>query len=175
MTVNTVTYIKKSKLKPTRLGLLFAIAVSSGCTSTNHKPVINSTILTIGSVKSTTYTDDRPVSLIAGSKAAGYLMCFYQNQRQSSIRLYPNRFSKGAYISESTIINLSGEMPFKLTNTTNKSEKVACFLTLKEVHTQLPDTLKQPGYSPTSYDINKITTIFKTITKDNYHYAEVIL
>ena len=130
-------------------------------------------MLTIGSVQGTVYNKEKPVSLIAGSKAAGHLICFYHNQTRSSVRLYPNQLSNDAYINENTAIDLSGEIPFNLTKTPNGSGKVSCFLTQQNVNDQLPDTLNQAEF--TSYDISKIKELFGKITQNNYHYAEATL
>ncbi len=155
------------------LVLILAIAIGSGCTSINHQHIESSKILSIGNVQSVAYNKEKPVSLIASSKMEGYLTCFYQNKMKSSIRIYPNQYSEKAYIAENTIVNLSEKAPFKPTKTPDGLEKVACFLTQKNVTKKLPHPLIQANFS--SYNISQIKTFFKKVTQDNYHYVEATL
>lgn len=176
--------IKSNLLKLAYWVLIVALLASGGCvTSNDHQmnslqPLASDRTLSIGSVQSGVYDKDKPVSLIVGTKAAGYLLCFYQDQTNSSVRLYPQQLneSQEAYVTKVTknaILELSGRMSSKLTKSPNDLEKVACFLTPHNVSQQLLIAFKQVDILP--YDISKIKTIFGELTKDDYHYKEVVL
>lgn len=165
--------IKINALKTTHIALIVAIVVSSGCATTDHKLTQRDKVLSIGSVQSTSNSKEQPISLIAGSNIDGHLMCFYEDQTKSTVRVYPSEYGSNTYIKQGSVVDLSGPATAKFTRTDNGSEKVACFLTQQSVSDQLPDTFKQNKFI--SYNITKIKGIFREVAEDNYHYAEARL
>jgi len=168
-----MAYKKNNLSKLIHLFLVSAMIISSGCVTTHHQPTTLSKVLFIGSVQSTVQNKEKPISLIVGSKAAGHLTCFYRNQEKNSMLVYPNKLSEDAYIGETTTIDLSEQTSFKLTKTPKGLEKLACFLTQKNINFQLPDAFKEANLVP--YDIPQIKKIYDNITQQSYHYAEAIL
>ena len=79
------------------------------------------------------------ISLTITPNQAAHVYCYIQDETQSIVRFYPNRFRKDTFVSPAAPLRIPGDMRFQLVaNSQGVRETVACFAADRDVGTELP-------------------------------------
>jgi hypothetical protein len=90
-----------------------------------------------------------PIALLLQPQADRHVYCYLQDENARITRFYPNRFAKDSLVATSKPVTLPGPMRFALTmNSKGAPETVACFATLRDVSTQLPQAALGVDFEP---------------------------
>jgi hypothetical protein len=83
------------------------------------------------------------LELVIKPEKDGYLYCFYSDDADNVIRIFPNRYQMENYIGANTEVKLPGKMPFELTaSKKGVTESIGCFTTNNDIFAYLPDSIR---------------------------------
>jgi len=91
-----------------------------------------------------------PIAINVKSDTDGFLYCYYTDAENDTVRFFPNRFTRGdGFLAKGASIVMPGTDPFEMTaDASGRSERIDCFLTTRNVYTELPASLHKPDFDP---------------------------
>lgn len=102
------------------------------------------------------------LNFIVKSPQDAYLYCFYRDDENKIMRIYPNRFKKDSFISANEEVQIPGAMPFQIaTSSKGIIEKMNCFTTSRDILNELPVAVKVTDF--VGLDVKTLDDVKKTI------------
>lgn len=102
------------------------------------------------------------LNFIVKSPQDAYLYCFYRDDENKIMRIYPNRFKKDSFISANEEVQIPGTMPFQIaTSSKGIVEKMNCFTTSRDILNDLPVAVKVTDF--VKLEVNTLDDVKKTI------------
>jgi curli biogenesis system outer membrane secretion channel CsgG len=118
------------------------------------------------------------INLTITPNQAAHVYCYVQDETQSIVRFYPNRFHKDTYVSPSAPLRIPGDMRFQLVaNNKGIKETVACFGSDRDVAAELPRNVLGIDFEPLSVrTLDEVRDAFSSVVRRNlgegYFYVE---
>jgi hypothetical protein len=89
------------------------------------------------------------INLLVAPNRDAYVYCYWQDETNKIVRVYPNRFAKDPKIAAAQPLELPGRMKLQFfANDKHAPERVACFATEKDVTAGLPATVRGTDLEP---------------------------
>ncbi len=98
-----------------------------------------------------------------------FVYCYYKDEKNVFQRIFPNRFTRDAMVSQSTGLDLPGTMRFRLNaNPQRLPESMLCFATPQDVLQRLPESIRGADFAklPVS-SFEQIRSSFSQVAPNN--------
>lgn len=118
------------------------------------------------------------ISLTITPNQAAHVYCYVQDETQSIVRFFPNRFRKDTFVSPASPLRMPGDMRFQLVaNSKGIKETVACFAADRDVGSELPRNLIGIDFEALPVrSIDEVRDAFSNVANRNfaegYFYVE---
>ena len=113
------------------------------------------------------------IALTVRSNTNGFLACYMQLGEKGDYftKILPNRFSANGFISKKGAVQIPGTTAYSLT-ADNDQERVFCFVTTRNVGTDLPDAIRRPDFEQLAVNsIEEISSAYEKATSGRFGMA----
>jgi len=121
------------------------------------------------------YSEGDEIEMIIKANAPGYVSCYFQRDTEF-VKVFPNRFSTNGFVASQGAIYMPDSTKYSFIAEPSVNERLLCYLTLREVASELPARIAVQDFSLLSINNqNELDNAYRKVTQNRFAIASLDL